>query len=396
MNKSEEYKVPGFKAAGIHCEIKKDGSQDLALIYTEAPAKVAGVFTTNKIKSLNIPLDQERVKAGWCQAVIVNSGCANACVGERGYVDAREMTLRAAQALGIEEEDVLVASTGKIGVPLPVDKIKTGIPPLKAKLDEVGWHDAALAIMTTDTFPKLVLEKGNISGKEVTLLGVAKGAGMIMPDMATMLAFFCTDVVIESDALNIALKEAVAATFNMITVDGETSTNDTVLILANEEAGNNLIVKRNELGYRVFYGMLERACERLARMIVKDGEGATKLLTFKVKGVEGFDKAKRLAFRVANSLLVKTAFFGGDPNWGRIMSALGSAGVDIDESIDIYINGLKIVENGRGTDTEDVVRQGLKNREIDITIDLKEGVDEARVLTTDLSSNYVKINASLE
>lgn len=392
------YNVPGFKAGGISSGIKSDGVKDLALFYSEVPSIVAGVFTTNRVQASHIPLDKDRLQNGLAQAIIVNSGCANACNGERGDKDARKMTSLVANALDIPEDRVLIASTGKIGMPLPMEKVESGIASVADVLNSEGWFDASEAIMTTDTVPKRILEKAVVGGKEVTLLGIAKGAGMVMPDMATMLAFLCTDACIEKDALNEALKKAVAKSFNTITVDGDMSTNDTVLILANGMAENELIkgkgLAEGDIGFERFYALLEKVCMELARMIVADGEGATKVVTLSVKGVKGYEKAKELAFTVANSLLVKTAFHGSDPNWGRMMSALGSAGFDFNQNkIDIYIDDIQIVGDGTGLAEEDKAKERLMKKDIDVTIDLKEGADEFTVLTTDLSSEYIKINS---
>ncbi|MEE8422978.1 MAG: bifunctional glutamate N-acetyltransferase/amino-acid acetyltransferase ArgJ [Thermodesulfobacteriota bacterium] len=400
--KSEEseivYKVPGFKAGGISSGIKSDGVKDLALLYSEVPSNVVGVFTTNRVQASHIPLDKGRLQDGLAQAIIINSGCANACNGERGDEDARKMTFLVANALGIPEDMVLVASTGKIGMPLPMEKVESGIASVADRLNSDGWHDASEAIMTTDTVAKRILEKTVIGGKEVTLLGIAKGAGMVMPDMATMLAFLCTDACIERDALDNALKKAVEKSFNAITIDGDMSTNDTVLILANGMAENKLIkgkgLEEGDIGFESFCIILEKVCMELARMIVADGEGATKVLTLSVKGVKGCGKAKELAFAVANSLLVKTAFHGSDPNWGRMMSALGSAGFDFNQNkIDIYIDDIQIVGDGAGLAEEDKAKERLMKKNVDVTIDLKEGTDEFTVLTTDLSGEYVKINS---
>lgn len=392
------YSVPGFKAGGVSCGIKSESEKDIALIYSEVPSRVAGVFTTNRVKASHISLDKGKIQNGLAQAIIVNSGCANACNGERGDIDARKIVFLVAEALDISKDMVLLASTGKIGMLLPMEKVESGIASVAAVLNSEGWGDASKAIMTTDTMPKQIIEKTIIDGKEITLVGIAKGAGMIMPDMATMLAFLCTDACIARDALDAALKKAVEKSFNAITVDGDMSTNDTVLILANGMAENELIkgkeLEEGDIGFERFCIILEKVCMELARMIVADGEGATKVIKFSIKGVKGSDKAKKMAFKVANSLLVKTAFHGGDPNWGRMMSALGSAGFDLDqEKIDIYIDDIQIVGNGAGLSEEDKAKESLKKKEVDVTIDLKEGTDEFAVLTTDLSSEYITINS---
>ena len=395
--------VPGFKTAGIACGIKKNGNKDLALIYSEVPAVAAAVFTTNKIKAAPVLIDIQRIKKGLCQAVIINSGNANACTGKKGMEDAARMAAAVEDALGIKKGLAMVSSTGVIGEPLPIDKIKAGIVVLNSELrtpnSKYGWQDAAKAIMTTDAFPKVAFEKCRIGGKEITVLGIAKGAGMICPNMATMLAFIATDAAVEKKTLQTALKTAVDKSFNSITVDGDTSTNDTVLLLANGKAGNRE-VRSQESGvrskdYKTFRNMLERVCLKLAHMIVMDGEGATKFLEIKVKGARKQIDAKKVAMTVANSLLVKTAFFGEDANWGRIMAALGRAGVDVRaDKISIYFDNVPVVKNGNGTGRDKEVSKIIKKRDICLTIDLGLGKTEKTVWASDLSYDYVKINAA--
>jgi len=389
--------VPGFKAAGISCGIKRGGKKDLALIYSEVPATVAGVFTTNTVKAAPVIIDAERIKRGFCQAIIINSGNANACTGKRGLKDAREMVELTEKALGIKRGLAFVSSTGVIGEFLPMDKIKQGILTLNSELRTPnsvhGWQDAAEAIMTTDTFPKIAMEKGRVGGREVTILGIAKGAGMICPDMATMLAFLSTDVAIEQKTLQAALKTAVDNSFNCITVDGDTSTNDTVLILANGMAGNKQLTAHSSQ-LTVFYEMLEKVCLKLAHLIVRDGEGATKFLGFSVKGARTERDAECVARTVANSLLVKTAFFGEDANWGRIMAAIGRSGVKVDQArIDISFNGVPVVRKGIGTGRDGDASRVIKEKDIIVTIDLGLGKKDATIWTTDLSYDYVKVNA---
>lgn len=390
-----EFYVHGFQAAGIHSGIKEGKGKDLALIYSERPATVAGLFTTNRVKAAPVILDMERVKGGKAQAVVINSGNANACTGERGLKDAREMARLVGRAIGVEEDLVLVASTGVIGEFLPMERIREGIDHLVGSLSPEGWQDASEAIMTTDTRPKLFFGQEEIGGRMISLLGIAKGAGMIMPNMATMLAFFATDLSIEVEALKGALRDCVEETFNRITVDGETSTNDTVLILANGMAGNGRIREKRD-DYHRFRDLLLRGCETLSRLIVEDGEGATKVIEVEVRRARDDEDARAGAFRVANSLLVKTALYGCDPNWGRIMASLGSAVKFLEEKkVAIRIDGIPLVEGGiRVIEDEGAIREILKGRFVRITIDLGLGGGRAKVLTTDLSPEYVRINAA--
>ena len=394
------FSVPGFKAAGIACGIKKNNKKDLALIFSEAPATVAGLFTTNKIKAAPVLVDMQRIKKGVCHAVIINSGNANACTGKKGMTAAVKTVTLIEKALGIKKGLAMVSSTGVIGELLPVvNGIEKGIPKLIDALSEEGWDNAAKAIMTTDAFPKIAFEKGKIDGKEVSMLGIAKGAGMICPDMATMLAYIVTDAAVEQNALQNALKNAVNKSFNSITVDGDTSTNDTVLALANGKAGNRPVGSKqyavSSKDYKTFCGMLEKVCLKLAHMIVRDGEGATKFLEIKVKGAKKEADAKNIALVIANSLLVKTAFFGEDANWGRIMAAIGRAGVDIiGEKISIYFNNTPVVKNGSGTSRDKEADKVIKKKDICLTVDLGMGKAGATVWTTDLTYEYVKINAA--
>src|SRR3989304_832612 len=392
--------VPGFKAAGIACGIKKNGSKDLALIYSETPAVTAGMFTKNKIKAAPVLLDMQMIKKGLCQAVIINSGNANACTGKKGMAAALKTASLLEKKVGIENGLAMVSSTGVIGELLPImNGLEKGIPKLGNVLSVNGWSDSAEAIMTTDAFPKVAIEKGKIGGKEITILGIAKGAGMICPNMATMLAFIATNAAIERRTLQSALKKAVDKSFKCITVDGDTSTNDTVLILANGKAGNRE-VRSQESGvrskdYKTFCNMLERVCLKLAHMIVRDGEGATKFLEIKVKGAKTKMDAKQTAMTIANSLLVKTAFFGEDANWGRIMAAIGRAGIDVkSDRISIYFDNIPVVKKGNGVGRDKEVSKIIKKRDICLTIDLGLGKTEKTVWASDLSYNYVKINAS--
>lgn len=384
----------GFKAAGISCGIKKEGRKDLALIYSEVLAKAAAVFTTNQIKAAPLKVSAEHIKDERAQAVIINSGCANAATGEKGIKDAEVMTQTTAKILGLEKENVLVTSTGTIGTFLPMDKIIKGIKEAKEKLSEEGGSEAAQAIITTDTFPKEVAVELEIGGKKVIIGGMAKGAGMISPHLATMLSFITTDVAISGELLEKALKSSIAKSFNMITVDGEESTNDMVIILANGLAKNKEIDKENE-DFKKFSSGLDEVTLKLAKMIVKDGEGATKFIEVEVKNALEWEGAKKIAFSIANSLLVKTAIFGEDANWGRIMAAIGNSGIKIEEEkIDIYLGDLKLASKGCGIKfSEKKAKRILKGKEIRIIVDLKLGEESVKVWTCDLTPEYVKINA---
>ena len=384
----------GFKAAGISCGIKKRDKKDLALIYSEAPASSAALFTTNQIKAAPLKVSAEHIKDGNIQAIVINSGIANATTGKKGLEDAEEMGRITAEKLGIEKENVLVASTGTIGTFLPMNKITEGIKEAKGKLSREGGGDAAQAIMTTDTFPKEVAVELELGNKKVIIGGMAKGAGMISPHLATMLSFITTDVVISGELLKKTLKSSIAKSFNMITVDGEESTNDMVVILANGLAGNEEITEDDEAFKKFSFG-LDEVTLKLAKMIVKDGEGATKFIEVEVKNALKFEDAKRIAFSIANSLLVKTAIFGEDANWGRIMAAIGNSGVKIEEEkIDIYLGDLKLASKGCGVKfREEEAKKILKEKEIKIIVDLNIGKESAKVWTCDLTPEYVKINA---
>lgn len=396
----ETIKVPGFKAAGIHSGIKKV-EKDLAMIFSEIEATAAGLFTTNLVKAAPVILSLKRIKSGKGRAIVINSGCANACTGKRGYADALEIAQLTAKGLRIPSETIYVASTGVIGEYLPMDRIRKGIMDIIPLLSEEGLYSAAQAIMTTDTSAKLSSFKEEIGGRVVTIAGIAKGAGMIHPKlalnpvlgMATMLSFILTDAKIERKALTVALRTSIDKSFNKISVDGDTSTNDMVLCLANGVAQNKEI-KVGSREFKIFSEVLDRLTTSLARKIVLDGEGATKFIEIVVKGAPTIKGAERIAFRVANSLLVKTTFYGEDPNWGRIMAAIGSSGVSIvPEKICIYINGLRVVENGLGIGKDRGCKKVLKKNNLRLTIELGKGKSETRVWTTDLTPDYVRINA---
>jgi glutamate N-acetyltransferase/amino-acid N-acetyltransferase len=345
----------GFKFSGVASGLKKNGQKDLGLIYSETPAKVAGVFTRNQIKAAPVLLDMQRITSGTCQAVIVNSGNANCCTGAKGMQDAISMARWAAAKLEIPEAQVLVASTGVIGEPLAVEKVRKALPDLIDTLDADGISALSEAIMTTDTVPKVVTQKGQLGGTAFTVTGVAKGAGMIRPDMATMLCFVMTDIAAEPALLKEMLLAATDRTLNRITVDGDTSTNDTALLMANGQSG---AVINSDADRKEFQGVLDAVLMSLGKQLVKDAEGATKLV------------------EIAHSNLLKTALFGEDANWGRILGAVGRAGVPIQpDAIDVYFADVMMVKSGMGCGkkAEAQATQILKQPEYTITIDLKAG-----------------------
>ncbi|MDI6776513.1 MAG: bifunctional glutamate N-acetyltransferase/amino-acid acetyltransferase ArgJ [Syntrophales bacterium] len=394
MRGSEAYSVPGFLANGIHVGIKEGGRKDLALIFSRAPAKAAGVFTRNCFKAAPVLLDMERIGAGMAQAILANSGNANAATGHEGYEDALAMSRGFSEKLGIRDGLVLVASTGVIGPRLPMGKIEAGMERLVGGLHTNGIPDAEEAIMTTDKFPKIASRKGMIGSKEITLCGIAKGAGMIEPSMATMLAFFMTDAAIDHHTLNAIFRQAVNKSFNAITVDGCMSTNDTAIILASGIAGNNPI-KRPSRHLTIFKEMLFSVTSYLAQFIVKDGEGATKLIGVVVEEAKSTGDAKKVAYKVANSNLVKTAFFGGDPNWGRIIAAVGSAGVPLPiDAVRIYLEEVPVFAGGRGiAGQEKRLLEIMDKTDISVRIKLGMGNKAFSIHTSDLSFDYVRINA---
>lgn len=390
------FQVSGFLAAGIAAGIKKNNDRDLALIYSRQPAVAAGVFTTNKVQAAPVLLSKERLKEGYAQAILINSGCANACTGLRGLQDARELAKSTSALLRIDPAKVLLASTGVIGRPLPVKQIKKNLPSLVAALSPLGLTDVARAIVTTDTFPKAEKVEGKINGQEITLAGIAKGAGMISPQMATMLSFVLTDACISPQALKKCLQKKVRETFNLVIVDGDMSTNDTLLVLANGEARNKMI-ELDTPGYNKFSELLHQILYSLAQKIARDGEGATKSVKITVEGARSVAEAQKVARAVARSPLVKTAFFGADANWGRIMCAAGYSGVNIDPNkTDIFFNKVQIVARGqgKGARAEKKAKEIMKKREYEVRLNLHQGKERAFVLTTDLSYDYVKINAA--
>jgi glutamate N-acetyltransferase/amino-acid N-acetyltransferase len=392
----KHFSVPGYKAWGISSGIKKVEKKDLAVIFSDREASVAGVFTKNRVKAASVVLDTAKVKSGKGRAIIANSGCANACTGRQGMADAKRTAEVAAAALGVGAETVYVASTGVIGELLPMAKVANGIETAVGLLTPNGWEQAAEAIMTTDMFPKLAIVQEEIGGKTVTVAGIAKGSGMIHPNMATMLSFIVTDAAIAAPLLKKGLLAAVDGSFNSITVDGDSSTNDLVLCMANGAAENRKIAAGSK-ELKKFQACLDHVAQALAKQIVRDGEGATKFVEVQVRNAKSPAEAKTAAMAVAKSSLVKTAIFGEDANWGRIMAALGYSGVDMDEArTDIFIGKAKLVEKGLGMGkaADKEATAALKQREVQIAIDLHKGKGSATVWTCDLSYEYVKINAA--
>jgi len=387
--------IKGFKFSAVEAAIKKPGRLDLALIYSDVPATVAAVFTTNKVKAAPLLLSMERVKSGFSRAVVVNSGNANACTGKQGMADALETSRLIADSLSLPQDTILVASTGVIGQPLPMERMRNAIPNLVGKLSAVTLAEVARAIMTTDTFPKMEIRKGEAGAKKYTVAGVAKGSGMIMPNMATMLSFVVTDAAVDPSWLREFFPAAVDTSFNCITVDGDTSTNDTALIMANGMAENPEIRKGTPEA-AAFENTVRDILLSLSRQIVRDGEGATKFVEIVVKGAMSDADSKKAAMAIANSQLVKTAFFGQDANWGRILAAIGYSGIDIDQDrVLLSFDDVVVVINGvfAGGDAESLATEVLKKKEFTVTVDLQLGTGCASVYTTDLSYDYVKINA---
>jgi glutamate N-acetyltransferase/amino-acid N-acetyltransferase len=385
----------GFTYAARAAGIKKSGKPDLALIVADRPIPCAGTFTTNRVVAAPVVLTRDRFRAGVCQAILVNSGNANACTGAQGLADARRCAALAAGSLGIAEELVAVCSTGVIGVPLPMARFAEQIPLLAKELTADAADAVARAMMTTDAFPKVATRRLTLGGRECRLVGLAKGAGMIHPDMATMLAFVMTDATLDRLTAGELLRTAVSRTFNRITVDRDTSTNDTVLLLASGAAGAPALAA-DDRERPLFAAALEEVLQELAKLIVRDGEGASKLVRIQVDGATSESDALAVARSIATSALVKTAFFGADANWGRIIAAAGYAGVDLDpELVSIRFDGVAMVERGLGLGAEQEAKATavLKQAEFTVTVDLGLGNGSAWYYTSDLNYEYVRINA---
>jgi len=381
----------GFHAGATYAGIKKKarGGLDMGLLFSEEPCRVAGVFTTNKIKAAPVILCQERLKSGRAVAVVANSGCANACTGEQGLADAAEMAALAATGIGVSPEDVLVASTGVIGKQLPMELIRAGLGKIVLSAD--GGHALEEAIMTTDTVPKEVAA----SVGRFVIGGIAKGSGMIHPQLATLLCFLTTDAAVEIDFLESALRQAVAISFNMISVDGDTSTNDTVLIMANGRAGGD-VIRRDTGQAAAFQQALDRVCIYLAKAVARDGEGASKLIEVTVAGAASVAEARSAARTIVASPLVKSAVHGNDPNWGRILAAVGRSGVEVvEDRIGLSLGDIAVLEGGSPLpyDENDVVAV-FKGSEVAISLNLNLGGAAATAWGCDLSEEYVTINSA--
>ncbi len=399
------FEIQGFRAAAVKSGIRGKDRLDLGLIVSDIPASAAGVFTTNRVKAAPVLLGRERLQGGRVQAILVNSGIANACTGAVGLRQARICGAMAADALGISPELVQLSSTGVIGMALDVEGFRRAIPRLIAALNggagaddkaALGLKAVARAIMTTDLVPKTAVRNLSLDGVAVKIAALAKGSGMIMPDMATMLCFILTDAAVKPELLRRMLRSAVAASFNRITVDGDTSPNDTVLLLANGRSGAPLLAAGSPAQI-VFQQHLDDLCRDLARQVVRDGEGATKLVTVRVEGATNQAEADRAARTIANSSLVKTAFFGEDANWGRIISALGRSGAVFNpEAVGIAFNDVVMVQNGvgLGAAAEKRATEVLRGQEFTVTVNLRAGGAVAECLTCDFSFDYVRINAA--
>lgn len=385
----------GFRACGVAAGIKYQNRKDMALVVSDEPAAVAAVYTTNKVAAAPVQIDRERTRSGRAQAVAVNSGCANACTGETGLQNAREMARVTAEALGIDEKLVLVCSTGVIGVNLPMDRIAAGAKLAAGALSRTGGHDAACAIMTTDTVDKQVAVELEIDGKTVCIGGMCKGSGMIEPNMATMLGFLTTDAAVHPKALDQALREAVEVSFNRVVVDGDRSTNDTVILLASGVAGNQQMTPYHPQ-WQYFVDALTLVCLELGKKMVLDGEGATKFVTVRVKGARTPEDAQMAARAVSKSALVKTSWFGLDPNWGRVIAAVGYSGAEVDDQkAQIFYGDICAYDQGRVADKALLkeMQAVMKHRAFDVTVNLNLGDGEDTVYTCDFSYDYVKINA---
>lgn len=386
----------GFLAQGVCADIKKGDKKDIALIYSETPCMAAGTFTTNVVRAACVDITRQHISGGQAQAIVVNSGNANACTGEQGWNDTLQMAKITAQCLNIDPHDVLVASTGVIGLLMCMDKIEKGIKMAAAGLSPDGGHNAAQAIMTTDLISKEMAVEIELQGKPVRIGAIAKGSGMIHPNMATMLAFFTTDAAIDSKCLDKAFRAAVNHSFNMVSVDRDTSTNDMALILANGLAGNPYIDNPDSEDYQVFQEALQQVAVALAKMIARDGEGATRMIEVRVAEAPSQDIARQIARSIVASNLTKAAVFGQDANWGRILAAAGYSGASFDPNrVDIYLGKEKMAENGVGLAfDEERARQELDQDPVLITVNLKSGSETAVAWGCDLSYDYVKINAS--
>jgi glutamate N-acetyltransferase/amino-acid N-acetyltransferase len=382
----------GFLAGAVHAGMKSEDALDLAILCSEVTCKAAGTFTTNQIKSAPVILSQSHISKGQAQAIVANSGCANACVGEQGLADAVEMAKLTSEKLGVCLEKVLVASTGIIGVPLPMDNIRAGIPKINPTSE--GGHDFCRAIMTTDTRPKEIAVRVDSKGGKFTIGGVAKGAGMIHPNMATILCFIATDAMVSADFLPAALRKAADCSFSMLSIDGDTSPSDCALLLANGSAGNELVDFDNG---DAFQEALNAVCTHLAKSVARDGEGATKLIEVTVEGAEDLVSARQAARAVASSSLVKAAIHGNDPNWGRIVAALGRSGARVrEERLGVYLNDVCVMKQGcpASFSRAEMISALGKSDNVLMRLCLNLGDGKATAWGCDLSEEYVRINSA--
>lgn len=383
----------GFLFSTAEAAIKKPGRKDFALIISEVEANIAGAFTTNTVKAAPVKICLKKVRSGKGRVIVVNSGNANACTGVQGTKDANNIISHISKQLGIKSSTIYPCSTGVIGTPMPMVRILPVISTLAENVGRNSFEDVAKAIMTTDTFPKIVTKKIRIENATGTLAGICKGAGMIAPNMATMLCFVLTDIAVEQKALNKALISSVNKSFNRITIDGDMSTNDTALIMANGMLRNRPLTGKSGL-FQSFQMALDELTYELSKLIVKDGEGATKLIEVHIKGARSEADAAKAALSIANSSLVKTAIYGNDANWGRIMAALGYSQIAFKENkTDIFFNNIKVVKNGLANNKDKEATEALRSKTIKISIDLHAGSSSSKVLTCDLTEDYIRINA---
>jgi glutamate N-acetyltransferase / amino-acid N-acetyltransferase len=387
----------GFKAGAVRCGIKEGKSEktDLGLIMSDCPAVAAAAFTTNKIKAAPVRVSAAHLRAPNTRAIIANSGNANACTGSTGIQNAKRMAQAVAYQLGVKERQVLVCSTGRIGRDLPIEKIEGAMPELVAGLSATKSEEVAKAIMTSDTFHKQIAVELELLDKTVRIGGIAKGAGMINPDMATMLCFITSDAAIYKRDLQKLISESVEQSFNCITIDGDMSTNDTTICLANGQAGTPLVEPDTD-SYSRFADGINFVTRQLARMIVEDGEGVSKFVEVHVKGAATYQDARKAAESVANSALVKCSWAGEDPNWGRVMGAVGESSAKVrEEMIDIFYNGVVAAQHGMASSTPpETLKEVLSNKKFKVTIDLHLGSAEYKVFTSDLTPEYVRFNMS--
>ncbi len=383
----------GYTAAGVACGIKKTGKKDMAFIVTDEIAMASGVFTKNSLAAAPVEISRENLDDNKAKAIIINSGNANSCTGKEGRLNALKMCEEVSKRIKSDPKDILVSSTGMIGIPLPMNKIKSGIEKVVAAASKKGGNDAAQAIMTTDTHIKEIAIEMKIDGKAIRVGGMAKGSGMISPNMATMISVITTDAAMGPITMKEMLRDAVDESFNSITIDGDMSTNDSVFFMANGKT--NIQINQDDPAHIGFKCGLKYVLNNLAKLIIKDGEGATKSITIHVKGAKTVEQARKMGFAIANSTLVKCAFFGEDLNWGRIMAAIGATKLPIDiNRLDLSMAGEMVFSKGRGISyCAETVKDILQKKDVTVNLDLHQGKGEAKIMTTDLSDKYIHINA---